>query len=152
MAEKGEKIVCANRQAGFRYELLDKIEAGLMLVGSEVKSLRDGHAQLTDAYITHHNGEFFLYKAHISHYPPANQFNHDPTRTRKLLLHHHQIEHLLGKMKERGLTIIPTKIYFKKGKAKCEISLARGKKTIDKRETIKKKDQKREIERALKRR
>ncbi len=144
-----EKVVCTNRQAGFRYELLEKFEAGMMLLGSEVKSLRDGQANLSDAYVVHHNGEITLIKSHISIYPPANRFNHEPLRTRKLLLHKRQAEHLIGKMKERGFTLIPTKIYFKNGKAKCEIALARGKKTIDRREDIKKKSQKREIERAI---
>lgn len=146
-----EKIVCTNRQASFRYELLEKFEAGMMLLGSEVKSLRDGQANLSDAYVVHHNGEITLIKSHISTYPPANRLNHEPLRTRKLLLHKKQTDHLIGKMKERGLTLIPTKIYFKNGKAKCEIALARGKKTIDRREDIKKKSQKREIERALRR-
>lgn len=145
--KSGEKIVATNRQAGFRYELLEKYEAGMQLLGSEVKSLRDGNANLGDSYVVHHKGELTLYHAHISPYTPANRLNHEPLRPRKLLLHFHEIEHLIGKMKERGLTIIPTKIYFKNNRAKCEIALARGKKTIDKREDLKKKAQKREMDR-----
>ncbi len=145
----GIKITCTNRQAGFRYELLDKYEAGMVLLGSEVKSLRDGNANIQDAYVIHKNDELILLNAHIAPYPHANRLNHEPLRARKLLLHHHELGHLIGKLKERGLTLIPTKIYFKNGRAKIEIGLARGKKTIDKREDIKRKDQKREIERAL---
>ncbi len=144
----GEKIVCTNRQAGFRYEILEKFEAGMMLQGSEVKSLRDGQANLGDGYVIHRPEGLFLISVHISPYAPANRFNHTPLRNRKLLLHRHEMERLIGKMKERGLTLIPTKIYFKNGRAKCEIALARGKKTIDRREEIKKKSHQREIERA----
>lgn len=149
----GIKIIATNRQAGFRYELLDKYEAGMVLLGSEVKSLRDGNANIGDAYVVHtKSGALILYNSHIAPYPPANRLNHEPLRARKLLLHHHELEHLIGKLKERGLTLIPTKIYFKSGRAKIEIALARGKKTIDKREDIKKKAMKREIDRAIKRR
>lgn len=145
----GEKIVCTNRQAGFRYELLEKFEAGMVLVGSEVKALREGHANINDSHIMHRGGDLILLNAQISHYAPANQFNHEPLRQRKLLLHQYEIERLIGKMKERGLTLIPTKIYFKKGRAKCEIALAKGKKLHDRREDIKKKVHNREIERAM---
>lgn len=144
-----EKVVCTNRQANFRYELLERYEAGMVLVGSEVKSLRDGKANLSDGYVIHRGDELHLINAHISPYPPANRLNHQPLRTRKLLLHRQEMERLMGKMKERGLTLIPTKIYFKKGRAKCEIALAKGKKTIDRREELKKKTHQREIERAL---
>lgn len=147
-----EKIVATNRQANFRYELLDRWEAGMVLVGSEVKSLRDGHANLGDAYVIHQDQALWLLNCHISPYPPANQFNHEPLRKRKLLLKKNELERLIGKIKEKGLTLIPTKIYFKKGLAKIEISLAKGKKTIDRREDIKKKSQKREIDRAIKNR
>jgi SsrA-binding protein len=143
------KIVCTNRQANFRYELLEKYEAGMVLVGSEVKSLRDGKANLGDAYVIHRGNELFLINAHIAPYPPANRFNHEPLRTRKLLLHREELERLMGKMKEKGLTLIPTKIYFKEGRAKCEIALAKGKKLIDRREELKKKTHQREIERAV---
>lgn len=121
----------------------------MVLAGSEVKSLRDGKANIGDGYVVHHGNELFLLNAHISPYPPANRFNHEPVRTRKLLLHRAEMERLMGKMKERGLTLIPTKIYFKKGRAKCEIVLAKGKKTIDRREALKKKTHQREIERAV---
>jgi len=145
------KIVCTNRQANFRYELLEKYEAGMVLVGSEVKSLRDAKANIGDAYVIHKGNELVLINAHISPYPPANRFNHEPLRARKLLLHREQLERLMGKMRERGLTLIPTKIYFKGGKAKCEIALAKGKKTIDRREELRKKTHQREIERAVRR-
>lgn len=144
------KIVATNRQAGFRYELLDKYEAGMVLLGSEVKSLRDGNANIGDAYVAHtRSGELTLFNSHISPYAPANRLNHEPLRPRKLLLHAHELERLIGKLKERGLTLVPTKIYFKNGRAKVEIALARGKKTIDRREDIKKKTQKREMDRAI---
>jgi SsrA-binding protein len=147
----GIKIVATNRQAGFRYELLDKYEAGMILLGSEVKSLRDGNANIGDSYVVHTRaGELVLFNSHISHYPPANRMNHEPLRARKLLLHAHELEHLIGKLKERGLTLIPTQIYFKNGRAKIEICLARGKKSIDKRQDIKKKEQKREMDKAIK--
>lgn len=146
------KIVTVNRQASFRYELLDKWEAGMILTGSEVKSLRDGQSNLSDSYVIHKGTELVLLNAHIAPYPPANRLNHEPRRPRKLLLHAEELERLIGKIKERGLTIIPTKIYFKKGLAKCEIALARGKKTIDRREDIKKRMQKREMDRAVRRR
>ena len=147
----GIKIITTNRQAGFRYELLNKYEAGMVLTGSEVKSLRDGNANLGDSYVAHtQRGDLILFKAHIAPYPPANRLNHEPLRPRKLLLHHHELEHLVGKLKERGLTLIPIKIYFKSGRAKIEIALARGKKNIDKRQDIRKKEQKREMDRAIK--
>ena len=144
----GEKIVATNRQARFRYELLEMFEAGMVLQGSEVKSLRDGKGNLSDGYVIRQGDELFLLNVHISPYPPANRFNHEPLRTRKLLLKRQEIERLIGKMKERGLTLIPTKIYFKRGRAKCEIALARGKKTTDRREEIKKRTHQREMERA----
>lgn len=153
MPDKGSgiKIVATNRQAGFRYEILEHFEAGLVLQGSEVKSLRDGHANLGDSHIMHNRNELFVLNLHISPYPAANRFNHDPMRTRKLLLKENEIMHIIGRMKERGLAVIPTKIYFKKGRAKCEIAIVRGKKTIDRREDLKKKTHQREIERALRR-
>ncbi|MDO8462161.1 MAG: SsrA-binding protein SmpB, partial [Deltaproteobacteria bacterium] len=117
-----EKLVTANRKAGFSYHLMDKYEAGLVLQGSEVKSLRDGKANLGDSYVVPHGTELYLVNAHISPYPAASFLNHLPLRSRKLLLRRKEIEYLLGKMKERGFTLIPTKIYFKKGKAKVEIA------------------------------
>ena len=145
----GEEVVCVNRQARFNYFIDETYEAGLVLVGSEVKSLRDGKANLTDSYAQIRKGEAFLINSHISPYPGANQFNHEPKRTRKLLLHGREIERLTGKTKERGLTLVALKIYFKDGRAKVELGLARGKKLYDKRETLKRKNAERDIERSL---
>jgi SsrA-binding protein len=146
----GEKIICVNRQARHNYFIDEIYEAGLVLVGSEVKSLRDGKANLTDSYARVQKGEAFLVNTHISPYAGANQFNHEPTRTRKLLLHQREIERLTGKTKERGFTLIPLKLYFKNGRAKVELGLARGKKLYDKRETLKRKMAQREVERSMK--
>jgi len=146
----GEKNICVNRQARFNYFIDEIYEAGLVLVGSEVKSLRDGKANLADSYARIQKGEAFLINAHVSAYPGANQFNHDPTRPRKLLLHQREIERLTGKTKERGFTLIPLRLYFKNGKAKVELGLARGKKLYDKRETLRRKVAEREVERSLK--
>lgn len=145
----GELIVAVNRQARHNYFIDESYEAGLMLVGSEVKSLRDGKANLVDSYVRIQKGEAFLVNAHISPYPGANQFNHEPTRPRKLLLHQREIERLTGKTKERGFTLIPLKLYFKNGRAKVEIALARGKKLYDKRDTLKRQNAQREIERSM---
>jgi len=145
-----EQLVCVNRKARFNFFIDETYEAGLVLIGTEVKSLRDGKANLVDSYAQIRNGEAFLLNAHISPYDAASRFNHEPTRARKLLLHAREIERLTGKTKERGLTLIPLKIYFKKGRAKVEIGLARGKKLYDKRETIKRKVAQREVERSLK--
>jgi len=145
-----EKIVCVNRQARHNYFIDEIYEAGLVLLGSEVKSLRDGKANLVDSYAQIRHGEAFLINAHISPYEGANQFNHEPTRIRKLLLHGREIERLTGKTKERGLTLIPLKLYFKGGRAKVELGLARGKKLYDKRETLRRKVAEREVERSLK--
>jgi SsrA-binding protein len=151
-AGPGEQIVCVNRQARHNYFIDETYEAGLVLVGSEVKSLRAGQANLKDSYARIQKGEAFLLNAHVSPYPGANRFNHDPTRTRKLLLHRREIERLTGKTKERGLTLIPLKVYFKNGRAKVELGLARGKKLYDKRETLRRKVAQREVERSLKER
>ena len=150
MPESEEKIVCVNRKARHDYFIEEICEAGLVLKGSEVKSLREGKANLKDSYARIVHNEAFLLNAHINQYPAAHQFNHDPTRTRKLLLHKHQILRLGGKVAERGLTLIPLKLYFKDGKAKVELGLARGKKLYDKRETLRKKAAQREVERSLK--
>jgi SsrA-binding protein len=146
----GEKVVCVNRQARHNYFIEEVYEAGLVLLGSEVKSLRDGKANLKDSYARIQKGEAFLVNAHISPYPGANRFNHEPTRARKLLLHEREIERLTGKTKEKGLTLIPLKLYFKSGRAKVELGLARGKRLYDKRETLKRKMAEREVERSLK--
>lgn len=148
--KSGEKIVCVNREARHNYFIDEIYEAGLVLLGSEVKSLRDGKANLKDSYGRIQNGEAFLVNAHVSPYPGANQFNHEPTRPRKLLLHQREIERLTGKTKEKGLTLIPLRLYFKNGRAKVELGLARGKKLYDKRETLKRKMAEREVERSLK--
>ncbi|MGH7771488.1 MAG: SsrA-binding protein SmpB [Candidatus Binatia bacterium] len=150
MAEPEEKIVCVNRRARHDYFIEETYEAGLVLRGSEVKSLRDGKANLKDSYARILKGEAFLLNAHISPYSAANQFNHEPTRTRKLLLHKQEIRRLTGKVAERGLTLIPLRLYFKSGKAKVELGLARGKKLYDKRETLRRKVAQREMERSLK--
>jgi SsrA-binding protein len=149
-AAPGEKLVCVNRQARHNYFIDETYEAGLILLGSEVKSLRDGKANLVDGYAQIRNGEAFLLNTHISPYAGANQFNHEPTRMRKLLLHAREIERLTGKTKERGLTLVPLKIYFKNGRAKVELGLARGKKLYDKRDTLRRKVAQREVERSLK--
>ena len=148
--KSGEKLIAANKKASFRYFFLEKYEAGMALVGREVKSLRDGKVNLGDAYVVDHNGELTLINCHISLYPPASQLNHPPLRSRKLLLHHDEIERLLGKMREKGLALIPTKLYFKKGRVKCEIALAKGKKLHDQRNELREKEHQREMERAIK--
>jgi SsrA-binding protein len=149
-AEAGEQIICVNRQARHNYFIDETFEAGLVLLGSEVKSLRDGKAHLVDSYAQIRHGQAFLVNTHISPYAGANQFNHEPTRTRKLLLHAREIERLTGKTKERGLTLVPLKLYFRNGRAKVELGLARGKKLYDKRETLRRKVAEREVERSLK--
>jgi len=147
----GIKLVCQNRKAFHDYEIVETIEAGLVLVGTEVKSLRDGRANLKDSYARIKRGEAFLYGLHISPYTHAYYDNHDPERVRKLLLHRQEIKRLLGKTQEKGFALIPLKIYFKEGKAKVEIALARGKKAYDKRESLKRKEETRELDRARKR-
>lgn len=145
-----EKSIATNRKASFNYEILERFEAGIVLTGTEVKSCREGKANLSDAYAAMNRGELFLFHCHISPYPNAGPFNHPPLRQRKLLLHRSEIDKLIGKVEEKGLSLIPTKLYFKQGKAKLELALARGKKTLDKRETEKKREGAREIERAMK--
>ena len=145
------KLVCQNKKAWFDYQILETFEAGMVLLGTEVKSLRDGRANLKDSYAKIKKGEVFLYDLHISPYTHGNSNNHDPERVRKLLLHNHEIRRLTGKTKERGYSIIPLKIYFKDGRAKVEIALAQGKKLYDKRDSIKQKEGKRELDRLRKR-
>lgn len=127
------KVVAQNRQASFRYHILERYEAGMMLTGSEVKSLREGGASLRDAYAFVRGGELWLAKCHISPYRNAGYAQHDPLRTRKLLLHKEEIEKLAGRVQEKGLTLIPLRVYFRNGRAKCELGLARGKKVYDRR-------------------
>jgi SsrA-binding protein len=146
----GEHNIAVNRQARHNYFIDEVYESGIALVGSEVKSLRDGKANLKDGFARVQRGEAFLLNVHISPYAGANQFNHEPTRTRKLLLHSREIERLTGKTKERGFTLIPLRLYFKNGKAKVELGLARGKKLYDKRDTLRRKEAQREVERSIK--
>jgi SsrA-binding protein len=141
--------VATNRQASFRFDLLDKLETGVVLTGTEVKSLRSGTAQIKDGYAQVRDGELWLHNVHIPPYGPASRENHDPERPRKLLAHKREIDRLTGKIQERGLTIVPTRIYFNGPRAKVEIALARGKDRFDKRESIKAREQRRDIERAL---
>ncbi len=149
--QAAQRDITVNRRARHDYHIDESIEAGLVLTGSEVKSLRDGKAQLKDSYGRINRGEAFLLNAHISEYGPSAQFGHEPTRTRKLLLNRREIDRLTDKLKEQGVTLIPLRLYFKHGRAKVEIGLARGKKLYDKRETIKTREVKREIDRAMKR-
>ena len=146
----GEKTVTINRKARRDYEILEAFEAGMMLTGTEVKSLRDGRMNLKDSYAKVENGEVFLVNAHISPYSHGNVQNHDPLRQRKLLLHRSEIKRLTGKTEEKGLTLIPLKVYFVRGRAKVELGLARGKREYDKREAIKRRDADREVRRELK--
>ena len=151
-AETGIKTVARNRKARHEYELLEKVEAGLVLTGTEVKSLRNGKANLEDAYAEIDNGEVWLLGCDIPEYLQANRMNHVPKRRRKLLLHHREIAKLGSKSGEKGLTLVPLSIYFKNGIAKVELSVAHGRKTYDKREAIKKQDAKRNMDRAGRRR
>ena len=146
----GIKLISENRKARFQYHLVEFFEAGMMLTGSEVKSLRAGRANLGDAYANVKNGEVVLMNCHISPYAPAAHNNHEPLRPRKLLLHAKEIEKLAGQLNQGGLTLVPTKIYFKEGRAKVELALAKGKKTHDKRETMKKRESDRKLASALK--
>jgi SsrA-binding protein len=143
--------VASNRQASFRYNLLERFECGMVLEGTEVKSLREGGAQLKDSYAALRDGEVWLFGVYIAPYGPASRENHDPERPRKLLLHRREIERLVGSTHERGLTLIPTRIYFSgpRSRAKVEIALARGKDLYDKRQTIKQRDTMREVQREL---
>jgi len=144
--------IASNRQAAYRYHLMDKWEAGIVLTGTEVKSLRDGKAQLKDGYASINNGEVWLFNVHIPPYAPATRDNHEPERPRKLLMHRREIERLIGKTKEKGLTLVPTRLYFSESnRAKVEIALARGKDVGDKRQSIKEREMKREMERAIRR-
>lgn len=146
MAQKeqhGHKVACANRRARHDYELFDRLEAGIVLTGSEVKSLRDGGGALVDSYVEIRGAEAFLVGANIAQYVNASYMNHEPRRARKLLLHAREIRRLAQKVREKGLTIVPLQVYFKDGRAKVEIALARGRRNYDKRERILKRDQER---------
>lgn len=146
---EGKKLIARNKRARFDYELGDRFEAGLVLKGTEVKSLRMGQAQLSDAYVKLKKGEAWLVSCKISPYPFAHYDNHDPERPRKLLLHKRELRRLTGKVQEQGWSLIPTVLYFVRGKAKVEIALAKGKRKYDKRQAIKKRDQERELARAM---
>ena len=150
MTSKGEKLIVDNRRARHDYHFLEKVEAGLVLTGTEVKSLRDGRASLQQAYAEVRDGEAWLVGAHISVYDAGNIANHDPDRDRKLLLHRREVDSLGGKVRERGLTLVPTRIYFRNGRAKIELALARGKEQRDKRRDLVKREAQRDMERALK--
>ncbi|MGD9160110.1 MAG: SsrA-binding protein SmpB [Desulfobacteraceae bacterium] len=144
------KIVCQNKKASHDYFIDETLEAGMVLLGPEVKSLRDGRANLVDGYARVQNGEVFLHNMHITAYPYAHHLNLDPKRTRKLLLNKKEIKRLIGKTKEKGYALIPLKVYFKGSRAKIEIGLAKGKKKYDKRQSLKEKEQKREMDRVKK--
>jgi SsrA-binding protein len=148
----GIKVIARNKKARHDYEILETIEAGIVLIGSEVKSVRDGKASLTDAYAVIENGEAFMVNAHIAEYPFAHQFNHEPKRRRKLLLHAREIHRLGTKIRERGYTLTVLTLYFKQGKVKVELALARGRRHYDKREVLKQKDAERLQESSFKRR
>ena len=148
----GTKLIADNRRARFDYELLDRFEAGLVLTGTEVKALRDGHAQLGQAYADVRGAEAWLVGASISEYAQGNIANHRPERDRKLLLHRREIDELRGAIREKGMTLVPTRLYFKDGRVKIEIAVARGKEKADKRRSIAERDAKRQMDRALFRR
>ena len=150
--ESGEKVVAVNRQAGHTYHLLDRFEAGLVLQGTEVKSIREGRVNLKDSYAGFERDELFLIQCHISPYTHGNRENHDPLRKRKLLLHRREIRRLIGKIAQRGFTLVPTRLYFRNGRVKVELALARGKKEHDRRAATREREQEREVRAALKER
>ena len=150
MESKDIKIVTVNKKARFNYFIEDEYEAGLVLLGTEVKSLRQGRVNLKDSYAKVDKGEIFIHQMHISPYPFAYYGNHDPLRPRKVLLHKYEIKRLIGKVNERGLSLIPLKVYFQRGKAKITLALAKGKRLYDKRETIRQRDEKRDLQRLKK--
>ena len=141
--------VATNRQASHRYHLTDKWECGIVLQGTEVKALRDGKAQIKDGYASVRDGEVWMHNVHIPPYGPASRENHEPERPRKLLMHKAEIDRLIGKTREKGLTLVPTRLYFKGSRAKVEVALARGKDVGDKRRTLKDREMRREAERAI---
>lgn len=145
----GIKLIAENRRARFDYQLGDRLEAGLVLQGTEVKSLRDGNANLSDSYAQPDGDELFVHNMRIGEYKPAAEYGHDPLRVRKLLLHRAELDRLIQRVRERGYTLVPTRLYFKDGRAKLEIALATGKTHGDRREAIKERDTRREIDRAL---
>lgn len=148
----GIKTIATNRKARHEYHFDDTYEAGIVLMGSEIKSIRAGRVSIQEGYVQFEDGEAWLVNVHIAPYDPASQQGHDPRRRRKLLLHRRQIDRLQSQSREKGYTVIPTRLYLKEGRAKVEIALARGKKLYDKRQAIAKRDSKRQVERALKER
>lgn len=148
----GEKLIASNRRAHHEYEILETHEAGLVLQGTEVKALRDGRADLKEAYARIEGTEAWLLGCHISPYAQGNRANHDPLRPRKLLLHRGEINRLLGRVMEKGLTLVPLRLYFKHGRAKVELGLARGRKVRDKRQAIREREERREMERTVRER
>ena len=148
--ESGTKLIASNKKAFHDYHILDKFEAGVVLTGTEVKSLRDGKANLKDSYVLVRNGEAFLFNTHISPYTHGNRENHDPVRNRKLLLHKREIEKLAAEVVQKGLTVVPLQMYFKSGRVKVEIGVAKGKQLHDKRSSEKEKEGKRDVEAAMK--
>ncbi|MFB9387307.1 SsrA-binding protein SmpB [Pseudonocardia petroleophila] len=149
MKETGRKVIAQNRRARHDYAILDEYEAGVALLGTEVKSLRMGRASLVDAFATVDDGEIWLRGLHIPEYTQGSWTNHEPRRTRKLLLHRGEIDRLIGKIKEGGLSLVPLSLYFSDGKVKCELALAKGKKSYDKRTDLAKRDAQREIQKAF---
>ena len=151
-SEGGEKVIATNKKAYHDYFIMETLEAGAVLQGTEVKSIREGQVNLKDSYALVRNGEAFLLNCHISPYAHGNRENHDPTRTRKLLLHAQEIRKLIGKSQEKGLTLIPLRVYLRRGRVKFELGIARGKKLYDKRETERRKEADREARAAIKER
>jgi SsrA-binding protein len=145
----GEKLIASNRRAHHNFDVLETHEAGLVLRGTEVKALRDGRADLKESYARIDRNEAWLLGCHISPYAQGNRANHDPLRPRKLLLHRGEINRLLGKIMEKGLTLVPLRLYFKEGRVKVELGLARGRKTLDKRHVIREREERREMDRAI---
>jgi SsrA-binding protein len=150
--DAGKRVVADNRRARYDYEIVEVVEAGLQLFGSEVKSLREGKASLGESYAGQEDSELYLLNAHIPEYPQSGRFNHEPKRRRKLLLHRKEIDKLAGKTREKGLTLVPTKIYVKDGRVKCEIAVGKGKKFYDKRETLRKRQAEDEAKSAIRER
>ena len=146
----GEKLIAENRRARHDYHLIDRLEAGIVLTGTEVKSLRDGRVTLAQSYADIRDGEAWLHGVEIATYDHGNRANHEPVRARKLLLHRREIDSLYGAVREKGLTVVPTRLYFKDGRVKIELAVARGKEQRDKRRDVVERDAKRQIERALK--
>jgi len=149
--DENNRTIASNRRAGYEYHFIDKFDAGLILTGTEVKSLRAGNVNLVDAYVDIRNGEAWLNSLYIAPFKHGNRNNHEPTRPRKLLLHSKEIEQISRGLEAKGLTVVPIELYFTRGLAKCKIALARGKKMHDKRASIHEKDTKREMDRELKR-